>query len=438
MHTSRRENRAIRRAMSWQRRARGPRRKKSDDEEAPEEKKLREDRRSSPLCAKLGVGCLVVCGLFTAVHLLLFRGQAITASAPIPDELRFVVMMNTFGEARKDWLQSSVDHYVACPVVAHVYVTHAGPGDNPLDANPRVSWLHREDTSLNVRFEPVEEAALDATFVVDDDVLVHCDDLLTGAETFHLQPDTIVGFCPRLHTRTLDAERPWRYNGWWRVGWDQQYSIVLTKAAFLHRKYLRSYSTAMDGAMVKAKEHVRQHKNCEDLAMQFLVTRESGRPPVYVRGRLADKGVFRGVSTKSNQMLKGGMKHFNDRYGSEEEGNASRMSRRRRQCQSHEQNEVSRSRSNGSLMEACISPLGPIVSTSWSSTSARIRSRRITSWLARRRDSRSISRPIGWSTSRQICLQDRTVEKQHVGKKWKRRGITTDSNRRGPQRVVAG
>ena len=36
-----------------------------------------------------------------------------------------------------------------------------------------------------------------------------------------------------------------RYNGWWKVWWDGEYSLVLTKAAFLHRDFLRAYTEEM-------------------------------------------------------------------------------------------------------------------------------------------------------------------------------------------------
>ena len=35
------------------------------------------------------------------------------------------------------------------------------------------------------------------------------------------------------------------YNGWWKVWWEGEYSLVLTKAAFLHRDFLRVYTEEM-------------------------------------------------------------------------------------------------------------------------------------------------------------------------------------------------
>ena len=36
-----------------------------------------------------------------------------------------------------------------------------------------------------------------------------------------------------------------RYNGWWKVWWDGEYSLILTKAAFLHRDFLKAYTEEM-------------------------------------------------------------------------------------------------------------------------------------------------------------------------------------------------
>ena len=82
-----------------------------------------------------------------------------------------------------------------------------------------------------------------------------------------------------------------RYNGWWKVWWDGEYSLILTKAAFLHRTFLKAYTEVMPGAI---RAYVDENRNCEDIAMQFLATNMTGKPPIFVRGRLTDLGVFKG------------------------------------------------------------------------------------------------------------------------------------------------
>jgi len=83
-----------------------------------------------------------------------------------------------------------------------------------------------------------------------------------------------------------------RYNGWWKVWWEGEYSLVLTKAAFLHRSFLTAYTELMPGTI---RAYVDENRNCEDIAMQFLATNMTGKPPIFVRGRLTDLGVFKGT-----------------------------------------------------------------------------------------------------------------------------------------------
>lgn len=106
---------------------------------------------------------------------------------------------------------------------------------------------------------------------------------------------SLVGFMPRIHTPDAKGQY-FRYNGWWKVWWDGEYSLVLTKAAFLHRNFLKSYTTDMPQEI---RDYVDENRNCEDIAMQFLASNLTGKPPIFVRGHLTDLGVFKGISTKS-------------------------------------------------------------------------------------------------------------------------------------------
>lgn len=46
-----------------------------------------------------------------------------------------------------------------------------------------------------------------------------------------------------------DREEYYKYGGWWTVWWSGTYSMVLTKAAFFHRKYLSLYTNHMPAAI---------------------------------------------------------------------------------------------------------------------------------------------------------------------------------------------
>ena len=80
------------------------------------------------------------------------------------------------------------------------------------------------------------------------------------------------------------------------------YSIILTKAAFLHHDYFELYTHVMPAAV---RAYVDTKKNCEDIAMKFLVANETSLAPLYIKGHLADYGVFGGISTSKNVLMAG-------------------------------------------------------------------------------------------------------------------------------------
>ena len=124
-----------------------------------------------------------------------------------------------------------------------------------------------------------------------------CTDLNLAYETWLASDKSLVGFMPRIHLRKRSNREELIYRCWWNVWWHGAYSIVLTKAAFLHHDYFDIYTNEMPKEI---RELVDKGRNCEDLAMQFLVSDRSNLPPIYVRGHLQDLGVFNGISTSKN------------------------------------------------------------------------------------------------------------------------------------------
>lgn len=87
------------------------------------------------------------------------------------------------------------------------------------------------------------------------------------------------------------------YKCWWNVWYYGAYSMILSKAAFLHHKYLDIYTNTMPESV---RKYVHEGRNCEDIAMQFLVANVTSLPPIYVKGHLGDLGVLNGISTSQN------------------------------------------------------------------------------------------------------------------------------------------
>ena len=168
----------------------------------------------------------------------------------------------------------------------------------------QVAFIQHPTDSLNNRFKPIEGPHDRAIFAADDDIRVPCSDLDLAYETWLSSDKSIVGFMPRLHLRKKTNNAKLVYKCWWNVWWYGAYSIVLTKAAFISHDYFGIYTNEMQASI---RELVDKERNCEDIAMQFLVYHRSNLPPVFVRGHLQDLGVLNGISTSKNIVSAGHM-----------------------------------------------------------------------------------------------------------------------------------
>lgn len=73
----------------------------------------------------------------------------------------------------------------------------------------------------------------------------------------------IVGFFPRAHSYQLDS------HSWIYTKHQHKYSILLTKIMILATDYLYRYTCEMPTGV---REYVDKGMNCEDIAMNFLVS----------------------------------------------------------------------------------------------------------------------------------------------------------------------
>jgi glucuronyl/N-acetylglucosaminyl transferase EXT2 len=284
-------------------------------------------------------------------------------SSNISKEKSFAVVINTY--KRPDMLKQAIRHYAdTCGKrykVGQVFVVWAEQGvqvptpesffDDPTSSklrttstadNARISnrspveILRVSKDSLNSRFEPIPQLQTTSVFMVDDDIRVGCSSLLLAFQAWKANPDSMVGYYPRLSSSPLFQSREINsanvhgdqqqlvYHAWPIVHWRRKLNFVLTKASFLHSKYLELYTN--DETFPKEiKEHVDRHMNCEDIAMSMLVAnytkyqsslllqlsssenKYSTPPfaaarPIYVEGQVSDLGLFGGISTGSGHM----------------------------------------------------------------------------------------------------------------------------------------
>lgn len=209
------------------------------------------------------------------------------ASREAGDDAQFTVVLNTF--KRPDLLHRALAHYASCPRVAAVRVVWSEPAAPPSRDDPDADALFpgpsgfvRYDahptTSINNRFLPLAGLTTAALLSVDDDMVPPCAALDDAFAAWKAAPGALVGFYPRLHVgaprcglRYVSAEPA--------LAWHGRYSLVLTKAAFLHARYLSLYSEAMPAGI---RNYVTKRRECEDIAMAFLVANATGRPSVFV------------------------------------------------------------------------------------------------------------------------------------------------------------
>lgn len=216
---------------------------------------------------------------------------------------RYAILMNTW--KRYDLLKKSISHYTKCLGVESIHIVWSEPAPPPVSlvtflqrtakANSRhgreaeLRFEINEEDSLNNRFKEIKGLKTEAIFSVDDDVIFACSTLEFAFTVWQSAPQTMVGFVPRMHwiDRSKGEMGRFRYGGWWSVWWTGTYSMVLSKAAFFHSKYLDIYTNNMPSSI---RDYITKNRNCEDIAMSFLVANVSGAPPVWVQGKIYEIG----------------------------------------------------------------------------------------------------------------------------------------------------
>ncbi|XP_066371894.1 glycosylinositol phosphorylceramide mannosyl transferase 1-like [Miscanthus floridulus] len=236
-----------------------------------------------------------------------------SSAAAISPRGGFAVVINTWRRPALLW--RSVAHYSACGGVDAVHVVWSEPRPLPpetlrggvlgLNGTRRggagVRFEINDADSLNNRFRPIRGLVADAVFSVDDDLIVPCSTLRFAFSVWQSAPSAMVGFVPRMHwlTNPRGSEEEYRYGSWWSVWWTGTYSMVLSKASFFHKKYLDMYTNQM---LPSIRKYVNENRNCEDIAMAFLVANATGAPPVWVQGRIFETGSS-GISSLKGHAL---------------------------------------------------------------------------------------------------------------------------------------
>jgi len=211
---------------------------------------------------------------------------------PVPQEIasKFQTMTRT-----RDTSRSAADADTVVTAIATAGQTGADPASDNAGATAgssrgggggasgskiRVVIEQHSTNSLNNRFLPLETPQTAAVLSIDDDLIIPCDDLARHASVWGTFSENLVGYSPRMHA-VDSVTGAARYLRWQHTWWSGVYSIVLTKAAFMHRDYLLRFANAVPAAF---KKHVDEARNCEDLAMAYTIAEQSKAAPVWVDG----------------------------------------------------------------------------------------------------------------------------------------------------------
>lgn len=140
------------------------------------------------------------------------------------------------------------------------------------DLGVPVDVVYAPKNSMNNRYIPYKQITTKAVLSLDDDFNHLTHEIVLG--TYFIwkdHPDSIVGLIERSHELSKNT---WKYVT--IPTSRKRYSFVLAGAMFIHKKYYRKYSNIMSPEI---RHMVDFYKNCDDLAINFIVASESRQPP---------------------------------------------------------------------------------------------------------------------------------------------------------------
>uniref|UniRef100_A0AAX7TZ35 Exostosin glycosyltransferase 1 n=1 Tax=Astatotilapia calliptera TaxID=8154 RepID=A0AAX7TZ35_ASTCA len=170
----------------------------------------------------------------------------------------------------------------------------------PMPVPLTVTDGRRKTTS---RFLPHVAIETEAVLSLDEDTVLLTSEVNFAFLVWRSFPERIVGYPPRSHFWD-PLKRAWGYTS----KWTNDYSIVLTGAAFYHRYYHYLFTHYLPQSL---RTLVDRTSNCEDILMNFLVSAVTHQPPIKVAQRKQYKELPSPQGTKSVPWAN--PEHFNQR-----------------------------------------------------------------------------------------------------------------------------
>jgi hypothetical protein len=138
-----------------------------------------------------------------------------------------------------------------------------------------IVYIFNLTNNLNNRFLPWNEfIQTDCILSLDDDSFLRHDEIEYAFRIWKENRSRLIGFISRSHkSNTLEYDAS---------SSSCSYSMILTGAAFLHRWYLDFYTHIMSEYI---REYIQLNMNCEDIAMNFLISYLTKQSPIKIGNR---------------------------------------------------------------------------------------------------------------------------------------------------------
>ncbi|NP_001161530.1 exostosin 1-like protein [Saccoglossus kowalevskii] len=144
----------------------------------------------------------------------------------------------------------------------------------PSTDNVPLTIIEPEKKTISSRFIAHSQILTDAVLSLDEDAILTTDEVDFAFSVWQFFPDRLVGYPSRSHFWN-EVKSKWGYTS----KWTNDYSMVLTGAAFYHRYYSYLFSEYLPA---KLRNRVDDLNNCEDILMNFLVSHVTKLPPIKV------------------------------------------------------------------------------------------------------------------------------------------------------------
>ncbi|KAM9839935.1 exostosin-1 [Aulostomus maculatus] len=153
--------------------------------------------------------------------------------------------------------------------------------DKPLP--PKNKWpstsvpltaIEGQTKTMSSRFFPHDAVRTDAVLSLDEDSVLSTNEVDFAFTVWQSFPERIVGYPGRSHYWDSSRSR-WGYTS----KWTNDYSMVLTGAAFYHRYYHYLFTHYVPASLLTTVDRM---ANCEDILINFLVSAVTKQPPIKV------------------------------------------------------------------------------------------------------------------------------------------------------------